>query len=330
MKVEKFVISRDDSIMEGWPDLIRTSSGRLIVIYNECTSHINRDHTFITLRFSDDNGDTWSEKRYIGEETFHGDHYNSIRVNQMKDGRIIVICDRLCEQELNDKCLLYMWESTDDGDTWSVGKSTGIHGYCSDKIREMPDGSYLLCVSLYNENTCRTEIIAHKSYDKGATWTKGVTAASSEFYTFIEPAVLPLSDGRICVFLRENSLKGYNGFAVYSNDFGETFYGLSEIPVTGMHRPFVGKLDDGRILLSCREHLAKTYPDLKACIFTEEEFFTAKEFTTFYIDHDSSDKPDQGYSAWVQTDDGRIIMANYITDDAPKAYIRGYRIDMEA
>ncbi len=339
MNIEKFVISRDDSIMEGWPDLIRTSSGRLIVIYNECTSHPNRDHTFITLRCSDDNGETWSEKQYIGEETFCGHHYNSIRICQLSDGRIVVLCDKIYEQESNEKCELHMWVSTDDGETWSETMNTGIHGYCSDKIREMPDGSYLICISRYNHTTERTEIIAHKSYDKGVTWTSGTVAAASDVYTFIEPAALTLSDGRICVFIRENSLKGYNGFVVYSDDFGESFHGLSEIPVVGMHRPFIGKLDDGRIFLSYREYLQPkvgpdgkaigTAPDLKACIFTEDELFNAKEFTTFHIDHDNSAVPDQGYSAWVQLDDGKLVMANYIEDNAPKAYIRGYKIGLE-
>lgn len=339
MNIEKFVISRDNSFMEGWPDLIRTSTGRLLVIYNECTSHPNRDHTFITLRHSDDNGETWSEKQYIGEETFCGHHYNSIRMNQLSDGRIVVLCDKVYELESNPKTELHMWVSTDDGETWSETREMGIYGYCSDKIREMPDGSYLICISRYNHNTERTEIIAHKSYDKGATWTSGVVAAASDVYTFIEPAVLTLSDGRICVFIRENSLKGYNGFVVYSDDFGESFYGLSEIPIVGMHRPFVGKLKNGLIFLSYREYLQPkvgpdgkaigTAPDLKACIFTEDELYNAKEFKTFHIDHDNSVVPDQGYSAWVQLDDGKLIMANYIEDKAPKPYIRGYKISIE-
>ncbi len=338
LDIEKFVISRDNSIMEGWPDLIRTASGRLLVIYNECTSHGNRDHTFITLRYSDDNGESWSEKQYIGEETFSGNHYNSIRMNQLSDGRIVVLCDRIYEQETNPKTELHMWVSTDDGETWSETRETGIYGYCSDKIREMPDGSYLICVSRYNEDIERTEIIAHKSYDKGATWTSGVVAASSEVYTLIEPAVLTLSDGKLCVFMRENSLKGYNGFVVYSDDCGESFYGLSEIPVEGMHRPFVGKLDNGLIFLSYREYLQPkigpdgkavgTAADLKACLFTEEELYSAEEFKTYLIDHDNASVPDQGYSAWVELEDGKMIMVNYIVDNAPKPFIRGYKISM--
>ena len=330
MNIEKFTISRNDSFMEGWPDLIKTQSGRLIAVYNECVGHGNRDHTHIAMRTSDDNGNTWSGVTYIGEETFQGNQYNSIRINQLSDGRIILLCDRVKEREINPGCVLHLWESCDDGATWTEAQNTGIHGYCSDKVRELPDGSLLVCISFYNEATGKTEIFAHKSKDGGKTWSKGVLAASSPDYTFIEPAALTLSDGRICVFLRENSFNGYNGFVVYSDDFGESFYGLSEIPVKGMHRPFIGKLNDGRILLSCREFLEGDFrgKTLKMCIFTENELNSATEFETHYIDRDTSENPDTGYSAWVQLEDGSLLMANYITDDAPFSYIRGYKINL--
>ena len=336
MKIEIFTISRNDYFMEGWPDLIKLKSGRLVITYNECTSHIDRAHTHIAVRFSDDDGVTWSDVIYVGEETHHGDHYNSIRINEMSNGRILLVCDRLNGCETNAGCKLHMFESTDDGESWSDAYDTGIEGYCSDKVREMPDGSYLVCISRYNETTGKTEIFAHKSLDFGKTWTDGILAASSHKYTFIEPAVLTLSDGRICVFLRENSQKGYNGFVVYSNDYGDSFGEISEIPVPGMHRPFAGKLSDGRILLSYREFLAPisstefkgTAANLKACIFTEDELKSANHFDTYLIDTDTSENPDQGYSAWVQLSDGRIIMVNYIKDDAPKAYIRGYKISI--
>ncbi len=40
-------------------------------------------------------------------------------------------------------------------------------------------------------------------------------------------------------------------------------------------------------------------------------------------------KPDGGYTGWVQLPDGRIFVVNYITDDAPKPYIRGYILNEE-
>ncbi len=55
---------------------------------------------------------------------------------------------------------------------------------------------------------------------------------------------------------------------------------------------------------------------------------TVEKYTTYHIDTDRAEKEDQGYSAWVQTANNDILLVNYITDDAPKPYIRGYRITL--
>lgn len=330
--VEKFTISRNDAFMEGWPDMIKLQSGRILVVYNECTAHSNRNGTHITMRISDDDGLTWSEKQYIGEETQHGDQWNSIRVNQLKNGKIILVCDRIHTHERTAQTKFYAFESVDDGENWSEKRDLGIYGYCSDKVRELSDGSLLLCVSRYNEALTKTEVFAHKSFDGGMHWTPAVVVASSCRYTFIEPAALELKNGTITVFLRENSQCGYNGFVAYSYDQGSSFTGLREIPIKGMHRPFVGFLEDGKLLLSYREHLAasKLYPDLKLCIFSEQDVMHPEQMVPEIhpVDHDRSEIADQGYSAWVGLSGNRILMANYIVDDAPKAYIRGYRIEI--
>lgn len=330
INVEKFVVSRNDAFMEGWPDMIRLKTGRLLVFYNECTAHNNRDYTHITMRKSDDNGHTWSEKQYIGEETHQGDQWNSIRVNQLNDGRILLVCDRIFDNERTQETKFYTFVSVDNGDSWSEKYDIGVYGFCSDKIRELSDGSLLLCVSRHNVNTNKAEIFAHKSYDGGKTWSAAETVASSDKYTFIEPAVIELKGGTIAALIRESSNCGYNGFIAFSNDMGKHFEGLQEIPVTGMHRPAVGFLSDGRILLSYREHLSskQLYPDLKMCILTENDVLnpTGMHPEIHLIDHDQSCYADQGYSAWVQLPDGTVLMVNYIVDDAPKPYIRGYRI----
>lgn len=329
MRIETFTVCRDDAVFEGWPDLIRTKSSRMLLVYNECNAHGDRDHSRIAMRSSDDCGRTWSERRHIGPETQHGDNWNSIRINQMSDGRILLICDRVIGVETSAETELYLWESADDGNSWSEGKRIGIHGYCSDKIRELSDGSFMLCVSVFNVRSGKTEVLAYRSIDQGKTWSKPVTVAADPRYTFIEPALYECRDGTIAVFLRENSQRGYDGFVSISRDGGKSFGKERSIPLTGMHRPFVGSLSDGRILLSYREHLSSSlpYPDLNGAIFTEGSLFAGlNDRYVFRISHDCSDHPDQGYSAWIQLENGDVYMVNYIMDDAPKAFIQGYLI----
>ena len=328
IKIEKFTISRDDSIMEGWPDLIKLTTGRLIVAYNECTAHANRDHTHIAIRHSDDNGESWSEKQYVGEETFHGDHWNSIRFTGLSSGRIMLVCDRVVEIEMSSKCELYLWESIDCGESFGEGRRLGVHGFCSDKVRELSDGTLLLCVSRYNASIRTNEVAAFKSDDGGRTWREACVVASSDKYNFIEPAALELKDGRVAVFLRENSFSELGGFVTISKDKGESFGEISEMPTPWLQRPVVGYLRDGRILLTYREFLNREMRKLNGCIFDESALERCEGFEIFEIDRDGAEAADSGYSAWVELEKGRLLMANYIVDDAPRAYIRGYRIEI--
>jgi len=43
-----------------------------------------------------------------------------------------------------------------------------------------------------------------------------------------------------------------------------------------------------------------------------------------FLDNDRSLHPDSGYSGWVQLPSGDLYVVNYVTDDAPRPYIRGY------
>ncbi len=217
---EKFIISRNDNFMEGWPDMIKTQSGKLICVYNECVSHPNRDHTWIAMRYSLDNGKTWSEPRHIDIETMHGNHWNSIRISQVKSGRIFLVCDRVEEDERTDKTQMVFWTSDDDGVNWSQGYKPGIYGFCSDKVRELNDGSLLMLISAHNHQNEKCDIFAHKSYDGGKTWSERIVVASSDEYYLIEPAAMEMSDGTLVAFIRENSHTNKDCMRAISKDGG--------------------------------------------------------------------------------------------------------------
>ena len=67
--IQKFTISRDDSIYEAWPDVVLTPSGKLICVFAECTHHHDRSYTRIMLTESVDRGRTWSPKRALTDGT---------------------------------------------------------------------------------------------------------------------------------------------------------------------------------------------------------------------------------------------------------------------
>ena len=63
MAIQKFYVSRDDSIYEAWPDLVLTDGGKLICIFTECKHHGDRALSRLMITESLDRGRTWSLKK---------------------------------------------------------------------------------------------------------------------------------------------------------------------------------------------------------------------------------------------------------------------------
>jgi len=60
--IERFTVSRDDTIYEAFPDVALTPSGTLVCVFAECTHHGDRSYTRIMATTSTDRGRTWSAK----------------------------------------------------------------------------------------------------------------------------------------------------------------------------------------------------------------------------------------------------------------------------
>ena len=57
-----------------------------------------------------------------------------------------------------------------------------------------------------------------------------------------------------------------------------------------------------------------------------EDYSSAAEARFAVLDNDRSACADSGYSGWVQLSDGDLYVVNYVNDDAPRAFIRGYLV----
>jgi len=90
--IQKFTISRDDSIYEAWPDVVLTPSGKLICVFAECTHHHDRSYTRIMLTESVDRGRTWSLTD--GTQGF----CTTGRIMQLSDGRYVVLVDKIYDR----------------------------------------------------------------------------------------------------------------------------------------------------------------------------------------------------------------------------------------
>ena len=74
--IQKFNVSRDDSIYEAWPDVVLTNGDKLICVFSECEHHKNRESARIMITESTDRGRTWSHKRPLTEKGSAVEYFN--------------------------------------------------------------------------------------------------------------------------------------------------------------------------------------------------------------------------------------------------------------
>ena len=346
--IEKFIVSRDDSIYEAWPDVTLTGSGRLVCMFSECTHHGNRDYTRIVLCTSDDRGRTWSPKRPLCEPLHRADPekdpwWNCPRVSTLSDGRLVAVVDRVrAHGKIREEGINLLWFSSDEGETWDGPYETPITGIVPDQLIELKHGPHAGRWIINAHHTKpqpgtdaqRFYVWAWFSDDQGGSWSGPHLITDAPDLMLTEGSIVELPGDELVCFMRENSQRGLDAFKCISRDGGETWEGPYAIPIPACHRPVAGMLQDGTVLITHRymqsgdrwlgwgtQNFFGALTDVESCLATERN---GAHTRIFPIDFDRSGESDTGYSGWVQFPDGEIYVVNYIVDDAPKAHIRGY------
>ena len=339
--IQKFTVSRDDSIYEAFPDIALTHSGKLICVFSECTHHADRSYSRIFLTLSTDRGLTWSSKLPLTEST-NGlpVFWNCPRITCLQDGSLVVVVDKLFAAEgsaVPEECRNFMFISQDEGVTWAGPIETPALGIVPDRLLELESGRWILSCH-YNDREFGflTQRLWY-SEDRGDSWLGPVTIARQEGLNLCEVSILPVGN-QLVAFLRENSGLGLDCYKTISNDQGETWGPVTPFPLPGCHRPVAGWLLDGRVLITHRfmqggsgwigwwtQNLFAALTDLESVLAPDR---IGAHTRILPIDFDRSVYSDTGYSGWVQFPDGEIYIVNYIVDDAPNAYIRGYSLHM--
>ncbi len=340
MKIEKFSVSNDSSVYEAFPDVMLTAGGKLICVFAECTHHMDRDYTRIMICESSDRGRTWSRKRPLSENTKGlGYFLNCPRIQQLADGRLVVVVDRILgkigEDESREKSVIVLYFSDDMGATWNEPVETPARGIVPDRICVTPTGRWLLGSHFNDLDFGHLVQQLWYSDDKGQSWQGPVIVAKKEGLSLCEISILPVKD-KLVGFLRENSFTGLDCFKVISGDDGETWSEPVKFPLPACHRPVAGHLNDGSLFITYRfmqggkGWLGHWTQNLFAAVTDDESALAEKREDAWTriipIDYDGSEISDLGYSGWVQFDDGEIYIVNYIVDDAEKAQIRGYSL----
>ena len=341
--MKKFTVSRDDSIYQAWPDLALTPSGKLVCVFSECTHHHDRSYTRIMLCDSDDRGRNWSPKRPLTLPSQSPDPFwfwNCARISILRDGRLAVLVDRVSDESSSREGANsnYLFFSSDEGRTWTEPILTPAQGIVPDKLCELDNGRWLLSCHRKDPDFGKLVQRLWFSDDKGKTWNGPVTVGRHKGLNLCEVSIIQAGGPTLVAFHRENSGQGWECHKSISHDYGETWGELIPFPLPGCHRPVAGFLRDGRILITyrfslggkprvgwCTQNFFAALTDKESALAPTRDEAKARIMP---VDFDRSPEADLGYSGWVQFEDGEIYVVNYIVDDAPKAQIRGYSMEM--
>ncbi len=349
--IEKFTVSRDDSIYHAWPDVALTPSGRLVCVFSECTHHGDRSYTRIMHCHSDDRGTTWSPKRPLApaarftEGKF--EWWNCPRISTLSDGRLVALVDycqnsKPGEAPSSFQARIEHLYFTRDGESWSDGPATPARGIVPDQIVELKSPAHhgrwiFVTHHRTGEDFSLWQVEAWISDDQGQTWRDPVVVAAAPQLRLCEGSVVELPGGELICFLRENSSLGLDAYKCISRDGGLTWSAPVAFPLPACHRPVAGMLQSGKVMIVHRfmqggkgwigwwtQNTFAALTDIESCLAEKRNDAHARILP---LDFDRSGHCDTGYTGWVQFPDGQIVIVNYIVDDAPKAQIRAYRLD---
>ena len=337
--LKQYTVSRDDSVYECFPDVVKTKSGKLICVFRESTHHGDLNGSRLVYTESTDGGKTWGEKHALTPRMDASFAYNCPRISELPSGELIIICDvlnRIVDEDLLENCEQHIFRSLDDGKTWSAPEALPFKGIVPDKYQVLSNGRHIFGIHRRDPETRKLTQYAYYSDDGGKTWSEAVIASDNR-YELCEVSIVEIN-GVLVAFMRENSGLGYSCKKAFSYDFGATWEGVYDTNIDCCHRPVVAKCENGMYLMTYRYMqggkgwLGHWTQNLFGAFFNERTAL-AKErkeqsVRIFPISFDRSAKSDMGYSGWVELEKDRFYVVNYLLDDAPKAQIKGYEFEM--
>ncbi len=208
-------------------DFITLNDGRILFIYSHFTSG-DGDHAsaFLAGRYSNDEGITWSDKDIIIFSNESGLNLMSVSLLRLLNGDIALFYLR--KNTLTD-CRPILRISKDEGNTWGeeiecINDRIGYFVLNNDRVIQLKNGRLLVPVSQHAapdmEWSNSGRIQTYYSDDNGGSWKAGNVVANPDEMTLQEPGVVALIDGRILMFMRNNSGLQY---VSYSSDQGESW-----------------------------------------------------------------------------------------------------------
>lgn len=342
--MQKLTVSRDDGVYEAFADIARAPDGTLVCTYRESMAHAPWPFSRVVVRRSEDGGCTWLPRQVVIEKDDEAGEgrLNCSRITTCRDGTLLLVVDfyEPGRDRLVDPVKNLLFRSSDGGQTWNGPVATGITDGIVPSIKELSNGDLLIGVTRQRSTDGKLsgmteEQAVYRSGDGGRTWEGPAVVPGPPHLKLNEGDFAELDDGTVVCYMREDGER-LSGWKSTSDDGGRTWSQAFRSQMRScLGRPSVGRVRSGEIVVTYRfcsgvSTSLALYVETPAQAVRRDapnpnDYMTDYRQARFaFLDNDRSLHPDSGYSGWVQLPGGDLYVVNYITDDAPRAFIRGY------
>lgn len=283
----------------GWyykcANVVLAADGALVASFQISDNHTSLLSHLMVAR-SADSGRTWTGHRTIAHASVWTDRAVWVvpQMSVLKDGRIVIVCDRGQRSPSQNFPMLSDWQkpdrgmsnwifwSSDHGRTWTKGEKIDAVGGEPGYIIELADGTlaYTRTSSKktdllrnppapWNDIYYRNEIVF--SDDRGKSWKRTAWLADSPFHGDCEVGLAELAPNRLIAASRiglGNGRFGHPSRLLYSDDGGRTWPRAQPAPFYGQ-RVHLGKLQSGKLLATYRNVWGT--PGSRAVVFSADE-----------------------------------------------------------
>lgn len=283
----------------GWyykcANVVLAADGALVASFQVSDNHTSF-LSYIMVARSADGGRTWTGHRTIAQASVWSDRAIWVvpQMSVLKDGRIVIVCDRGQRSPSQNMPMLSDWQkpdrgmsnwifwSSDHGRTWTKGEQIDSVGGEPGYIVELTDGTlaYTRTSSKktdllrnppapWNDIYYRNEIVF--SDDRGQSWKRTAWLADSPFHGDCEVGLAELAPNQLIAASRiglGNGRFGHPSRLLYSDDGGRTWPRAQPAPFYGQ-RVHLGKLASGKLLATYRNVWGT--PGTRAVVFSPDE-----------------------------------------------------------
>ncbi len=310
---EVIIARGDDGRSVYFPDVVRTSSGELLVAYYDSREHMHTPDSRIRLVRGSGDGRRWSAPIRLLDNPGVDDRDPSI--TQLRSGRLVVTWFRRDPADLDRLRHCLVMTSDDEGSTWAAPAwipTTLDRSAVTVPPLELPDGRLLL--ALYGYATEQPDgpyvVRLAVSTDQGTTWDDEIPVPSApEPFGLVEPDLVHLGGQDLLMVARSRNHPTNPAYALWSTDLGATWTDPIELDFPG-HAPNLAALGDGRVLMTWGDYRAdepRTRPTRGRIVDGRDRTLSGLTVTL----HAHPGVVDQSYPSAARLDDGSYLVVHY-------------------